>query len=250
VKPQIGWPATVKQSEHGGGPSPATAPRAHEVHLWRVNLDAGPDAVAQLRQLLSPNEKQRADVFLKPADQTRYTVTRAALRKLLGRYGNVPADRIEFTLSVYGKPGCRELLPIDFNVTHSGSLALIAIAHDQSVGVDIERIRTDLEFLEMGKLVFTPSELNDLAQRPADRLAAEFFDLWVRKEAYLKCSGEGFMGSPETIHLGLKPSNGPSDSTDANRRLQSIDPGPEYAAAFAVEKGWSEMKFLDWNIGN
>jgi 4'-phosphopantetheinyl transferase len=167
---------------------------------------------------------------------------------LLGRYGNTPSDKIEFASLLHGKPVCRELQPIDFNVSHSGMLALIAITRGQAVGVDIERVRTDLEFLEIGKQVFTGAELRELAQIAPDRRASAFFDLWVRKEAYLKYTGEGFMGSPEKIHLGWPRRQAEIGLQAAGRMIHSFATAPDYASAFALGTKWSRARFLGWKL--
>src|SRR5207249_3172989 len=89
-----------------------------------------------------------------------------------------------------------------FNVAHSGDWALIAVARGRQVGVDVERIRDDLDMDGIGRLVFTPSECKYLQSLPEQSRLEGFFDLWVRKEAYLKCSGLGFSGSPEKVEVG------------------------------------------------
>jgi medium-chain acyl-[acyl-carrier-protein] hydrolase len=247
--------AITQQLEHGETPNRIMPPTAGEVHLWRVNVEMPDEDVARLRPLLSPDELRHADAYLRDADRARYTVTRSALRILLGRYGNAPAERIELSYSSHGKPRCERLLPLEFNVAHSGSFALIAIARDQAVGVDIERIRDGLDLLGIGKLVFTEPELSALAQRPPDQQTDAFFDLWTRKEAYLKCSGEGFLGSPEKVHVGLPPTSdsvrslgGQRGSLGEIRLVQSFRPAADYAAALAVEKGWEQVNFRNWQI--
>jgi medium-chain acyl-[acyl-carrier-protein] hydrolase len=244
-----------RQLEDGESLNRILPPTAEEVHLWKVDVEIPEVQVAHLRSLLSSDELQRADAFVQLADRARYTVTRAALRMLLGQYGNLSPERIEFSYSAHGKPASPKLLPIEFNVAHSGSLGLIAITRGQSVGIDIERIRPGLDVLGIGKQVFTFSELNALAQRPPDQQLHCFFDLWSRKEAFLKFSGEGFMGSPETVHVGLPapagfapPTSGQLHAASPNRRVQSFRPAVGYAAAIAVEGGWDQILCRDWKF--
>jgi medium-chain acyl-[acyl-carrier-protein] hydrolase len=244
-----------RQLEDGESLNRILPPTAEEAHLWKVDIEIPQQQVAALRTLLSPDELQRADAFVQAPDRARYTVTRAALRILLGRYGNLSPERIEFSYSAHGKPSCPKLQPIEFNIAHSGSFGLMAITRGQSVGVDIERIRALPDVLAIGKQVFTFSELNALAQRPPDQQLNSFFDLWSRKEAYLKCSGEGFMGSPETVHVGLPaasgfvpPASGQLHSASPNRPVQSFRPAVGYAAAIAVGRGWDQIVFRDWKF--
>jgi 4'-phosphopantetheinyl transferase len=216
-----------------------TAPAQEEVQVWRVDLEPPSETVDRLRPLLSPDETRRAGAFFREADRIRHIVTRGALRTLLGRYGNIAPTEIEFTYSLHHKPACPRLWPIQFNVAHSGTLALIAFAHSQSVGVDVEQIRPGLDYIEIGGRVFTPVELHELERRGPERLMDSFYQLWSRKEAYLKCSGEGFLGSPEKTHVGLAPSRVP---------VKSFVPLHGYAAALAVERAWNYVTFRDWRL--
>ena len=242
----------AQQLEQGEGFDRIAVPAAEEVHLWRVDLETPDEAVARLRPLLANDELQRAEAFRFSADRASFTVTRAALRTLLGQYGNVPPGEVQLNYSSRGKPRCPQL-PVEFNVSHSGAMALIAISREQAVGVDVERIRTGLEAQEIGRQMFTPSELGELSRRPPDQQTSSLFDLWVRKEAYLKCSGEGLSGSPDRIHIGLPPLLGSATAggetrhpTGPGRLVQSFSPDPGYAAALAVEKGWERLIFRRW----
>ena len=72
-----------------------------------------------------------------------------------------------------------------------------------------------------------------------DRLAA-FFDLWTRKEAYLKCAGLGFSGSAGQITVG-------PGGQDGRCFVANLTLAPGYAAAAAVEGGWSHLRCADWD---
>lgn len=113
-----------------------------EVHLWRVDLET--------------------------------VDSRRALRQILGLHLGLPAEELQFETGRYGKP--RLATPgagLEFNLSHSGSLALVAAAR-REVGVDVERIR---------------------AKRPVD-----FYRRWADREARVKCLGIGLTGPvpPET----------------------------------------------------
>lgn len=94
-----------------------------------------------------------------------------------------------------GKP--RAQSGVCFNLSHSGDWALLAVA-DREIGCDIENIRL-INTLRLGKTVFTDAEMDALRQAP-DRLGA-FFTFWTKKEALLKCMGEGFHRAAKTVEV-------------------------------------------------
>ena len=70
-------------------------------------------------------------------------------------------------------PGGRE-----FSLSHSGDLAVIALA-EVPVGADVQQVRP-----------VTDAVLRRVLS-PAEREGGDFFALWTRKEAVLKCLGTG-----------------------------------------------------------
>ncbi len=74
------------------------AVRENEVHVWRIALDWRPDDLRALRQVLSPDERERMDRFHFEPDRRRYLVGRGVLRKLLGRILAHRSRRIAFRL--------------------------------------------------------------------------------------------------------------------------------------------------------
>jgi 4'-phosphopantetheinyl transferase len=114
------------------------------------------------------------------------------------------------------------------------------------VGIDIERIRSDLEVGEIADRFFSRREVAMLQTLPTEEQRQAFFRCWTRKEAYLKARGEGLSlpldqfdvslapGEPAAV-LGIRP-----DSSEGSRwSLQELTLAPGYEAALAVEGyGW------------
>lgn len=124
---------------------------------------------------------------------------RAPLLSLLAAYLGIPAPAVMLEHGARGKPRFARpqgVVPcgtsgFEFNWSHSGSYALIAIARDVPLGVDIERAVRKPRVLEIARRFFDPSEADALAAiDPAARHRA-FISLWCAKEAVLKAAGEG-----------------------------------------------------------
>lgn len=232
------------------GPPPATvvAPAA-EVHVWRAFLDAPASHVRYLKTLLSEDEQQRSENYYFDDDRRRFIAARGMLRTIISRYIELTPRHIRFTYGPHGKPALVNVQNrpgLTFNVSHSDELALYAITCNSSVGIDVERIRDDLELVQLARQFFSPREYAILRSLPSTMKPAVFFNCWTRKEAFVKAIGEGLTYPLDTFDVSLTPW-APArlihvrDNQEEARHwsLHAISPAPEYAAALVVEgNGW------------
>ena len=199
---------------------------AGEVHSWCVSLDVSSDAYARLHAALAWDERSRSARFRFERDRRRFVVARAALRDVLGRYLGTPADEIRFAYNAFGKP---ELSPefgsrLRFNLSHSADLALIAVAADADVGVDLECVREE-NYAEIARHFFSSGEVDQLNTVPRHLQARAFFNCWTKREAYVKARGAGLTDGP------VEPCGRWS--------FFRLTPAPAYIGALAVEgTGW------------
>jgi 4'-phosphopantetheinyl transferase len=176
-----------------------------EVHVWRVSLARGKASPVTAEEAL------RAARFGTLTLRRRYLRAHAALRAILATVTNAP---LEFGLHEKGKPYMALAPEIRFNLAHSRGLALVAVARDVEVGVDIERIRPLPEYAAIAQRYFPAGFTEPSSVR-------DFFRHWTRFEALLKAHGSGLYGA------GAEP---PGDWS-----VTEIDVGPNFAAAVAVE---------------
>lgn len=209
-----------------------------EVHLWTVTLSE----VRGAADALSGEERARHDRYHYPTDAQRFAARRAALRSVLGGYvGCAPSD-IAFESGAAGKPALAGAGPV-FNASSSGDIALIAVARDGVLGVDVEAGRAVTDADAIAERFFTPAECAALRRQPlADRLAA-FYRLWTAKEALLKAVGTGLPGGLDRFEVSADPASPPAllhDADDADGRarfhLYPADPGQGYFGALAVDR--------------
>ncbi len=92
----------------------------------------------------------------------------------------------------HGKPHCPDAPA--FNLSHSGALILLAFHGAGAVGVDVERLRSDLDWRSIARRVFPPARVTALEELAAEERAAAFLQAWCRLEARLKARGEGLAG--------------------------------------------------------
>src|SRR5262249_12645966 len=139
-------------------------------------------------------EEQRMRRFRFDEDRRRYLLGRGLLRLLLGHYLELTPDLLRFDYTPFGRPHLAAgLAPqlLEFNVSHSGELILIAVAAGRSLGIDVEQIRADVEVKAIAARFFSPSEQEALGRLAEGQQVEAFFDCWTRKEAYIKAKGDG-----------------------------------------------------------
>lgn len=164
------------------------------VHMWRAGLEIHESLIAHYFQILSPDEVKRAERYYSIKDKKHFIAARGMLRHLLGRYLKLKQNEICFSYGAYGKPfiaGDQNPEKLCFNVSHSHGLSVIAIGHGIETGVDIEKIRSDIDIMEIARTFFPPAETMRLNSLTEAGRAAVFFQYWTRKEAYLKAIGRG-----------------------------------------------------------
>lgn len=170
-----------------------------EVQLWLVPLDEGAFRLAEL----TADEQARAELFRCPQARGAFIQTRAALRCLLGHYLDLPPLAIVLSYGAQGKPRLGVGMgALQFNVSHSHRLALIAISQ-APVGVDLEWLQADLDWRELAPVCCHPTELADLQAVTDSEGRTRLLRLWTAKEAYLKARGEGLSLPPTAIRLNV-----------------------------------------------
>jgi 4'-phosphopantetheinyl transferase len=228
----------------------------HEVHVWKAALDQPQGCYAALRSTLSPDERAKTDRFHFEADRKRHVLGRGITRNLIGRILDRPAESLQFEYSASGKPALARLHEsnLEFNVSHSGDLVLVALSHGRILGVDVERINPRMSTAEIASRFFSPGECRALAELPADLQCPAFFCCWTRKEAYLKARGDGLALPLDQFDVAFVPGAEPRlletrhDPAEASRwALRALDVGPEHKAAIVVEGSNWTLRCLDWS---
>jgi 4'-phosphopantetheinyl transferase len=123
-------------------------------------------------------------------DRRRWGNARSALRSVLSRYLNQPPGELTFTFGPNGKPSIEGM---EFNLSHAGAWALIAVSGDVPVGIDLEAIRADVEIDRILARI-GETDLPDSLER--------LFYVWSRREARVKAVGGSLWELPKpNVHV-------------------------------------------------
>lgn len=226
-----------------------------EAHLWCVDLEvpAGLDASQDDPEtVLSPDEQDRAARFVFARDRRRFVAARTALRSILAAWVGIPAGELAFVYGAHQKPAlapwCRAR-DLSFNLSHSHGVALVALTHGHEIGVDIERVRP---YPDAGALVaheFSSAEQVAFGALPAGARTEGFFRAWVRKEAFLKATGEGLYRALADIEVTFGPdqaarvlSVGGDASAARDWSIAEVLPRPGFVAAVVVASAALELE--------
>ena len=215
------------------------------IHVLQTSLNIEPLHRQTLTRLLSSEEKERANDFHFDADRRRYIAARGTLRLLLGAYLDRSPASLEFTCGASGKPslkGLSDTASLYFNLSHTADLAVYAITRIASVGIDAERVHSNLEVDEIAAAFLAQEEAASLTKLSADRRNARFYQIWARKEAYCKARGQGLTRDLHEINVSTPEETVPrwfpirvGGVSARDVHLRDLNVGADYAAAIAIE---------------
>jgi 4'-phosphopantetheinyl transferase len=196
-----------------GWPAADLTPAA--LHVWRADLERPADLAS-----LSSAERERAGRYRADEHRQRWSRSRALLRGLLGAYLEREPGEVDLVAAQNGKLEVDGAADVEFNLSHSGGIGLIALTLGIPVGVDIELARSVRDPLSTAERALGRSEVERLRSLPRADRDRQFLRSWVRYEAALKCVGDQLGGRPDLTRL----------------HVIDLDPSPAAAAAVALTR--------------
>jgi 4'-phosphopantetheinyl transferase len=228
-----------------------------DLHVWRASLNQDRTTILKLLSLLAPDERQRAEKYFRSIDRDRFIIARGVLRKILSAYLHIAPREVRFIYNEYGKPSLstdQNHCALSFNLSHSKSLALYAVARGRYLGIDIEYIREDFATLEIAGYFFSKAEVAALISLPTDQRTIGFFNCWSRKEAFIKAKGMGVSYPLDRFTVSLAPGEPPAllkvddDEREVARwKMYELKPGAGYAAAMIATEPPVTLKLWHWS---
>lgn len=125
-----------------------------------------------------------------------------ALLLLLESMGVAP-ESVKLERNERGKPIIAES-DMEFNISHSGELAVCALSNTP-VGIDIEKVRYIRNADELANRFFGEEERKAFGRAESEEKEKRFFEIWTKKEAYLKLLGCGISTQLNKIDVWSYP---------------------------------------------
>ena len=222
----------------------------NEVHVWSILMDDAGLCFECYWDLLSLEEGERASRFKFEIDRRRYVFAHGVLRSILASYLNLPPADLQFFLGSNGKPrlalgtaGER----LEFNLSHSHAMSLVAVTRGREIGVDVEHVREDFAFDQVAGRFFTSQEVVALRALPGRLQRHAFYKCWTSKEAFLKGKGTGLSGELDEVEIILTAEEIVKiRSAIRNWSLVELSPCEGYVGALALEGPECQVKCFQW----
>ena len=109
------------------------------------------------------------------------------IKSIATRYLRIRHEDLAINKNKYGKPFLVNFPNIYYNISHSKGIIVCSISQDD-IGIDVERIRTFNKGIP--RKFFSKNEQEYILSREENQ-NSRFFEVWTRKEAYVKWIGKG-----------------------------------------------------------
>ena len=203
-----------------------------------------------LLELLSEEERLRSETFKYTDLKEKYIIRTTQLRMLLAtELGRSPVELL-FKTNKFGKPFLDREPSTFFNMSHSYDKFAIALCRHAEVGVDIERVNLNIEVRDLSSRFFSTIESDNLLACPVELQADIFFNIWTRKEAFIKCIGQGLSFGLDNFavdHSDMEHPNVLFTDWDPNESklwdMRSSSTG-DYKLAVAAKGGLGEVEWV------
>jgi 4'-phosphopantetheinyl transferase len=173
------------------------------IRLWWCSLVGTASSLRSREGFLSPPERARASRFGHPQLRDRYVMGRGALRTILGEELGVHPAAIDIVRGTRGRPQLAGEPRLDFNISHTGDVAIVGILQCARIGVDVECIDRAINVAGIARKFLTHHERDELAACDSDTARRRVLTLWTCKEAMSKATGEALSAPFGSIDINL-----------------------------------------------
>jgi len=217
------------------------------IDVWHTPLNLSQRDIDNYAGLLSTDEMERAKHFKVKRKYREYIISRGLLRKILGIVLDSDPQDFEIRYAEHDKPFITDTWnekSICFNVSHSHQQTVIALSLERTLGIDIEHIRSNVEFKKLVNRFFSKKESSELDSYTDSGIAKAFFACWTRKEAYVKAMGDGISFGLSEFSVSVNPYDTDVsltthwDENEANNwSVKNLATESDYIAALATNGG-------------
>jgi 4'-phosphopantetheinyl transferase len=193
----------------------------HQVHVWQADLNSFHGFPEDISDHLSPYEIERANNLKFKIDQEHFILRHYLLRLILSKYYNCQPREIRFKYNSFKKPfvESKRSNEIKFNMSSSDDFIIIGLCRNKDIGIDIEKVRQTDNFELIALDNFSNPELEYL-NNESDKTTA-FFNIWTRKEAFIKAVGTGIYFPLKSFSVDIDASGNSENLKILNHHAES-----------------------------
>jgi 4'-phosphopantetheinyl transferase len=174
------------------------------IGLWWCELDVSAARLETSESYLSDVERARAARFGRRELRDRYVVGRASLRAILGRTLGIAPAEVPIVRGVRGRPQLAGDASLDFNVSHTGGVAIVGTLRNARIGVDVEQIDRTINVAGISLKFLSDNERRAIAPLDADAARRTVLTLWTCKEAMSKATGDALAAPFPSLDVDLR----------------------------------------------
>ena len=185
-----------------------TPAQIDQVDVWMFHMNTTPPGIKRFYPILSAQEKERSERFVHFMDRKRFIASHGFMRSVLARYLDIAPETICYDRKANDKPILKPDVHdsnLQFNLTHSGHFAMLAVSPKLELGMDVEYMDRKNRWQDLIRRFFTPPEQQAIFALPEDQQQRAFFQVWTRKEAQMKVTGKGLSLAPTQFTVTVPP---------------------------------------------
>lgn len=157
------------------------------VYFVELDVDIGFSTYEPLLQFLSAEKRDKILKFHFDIDKKLSVASDLFIRYLACQYLNVNNSELRFGRNEYGKPFLVDVDDFHYNISHTRNAITVGVSQTP-IGVDVERIRGFQNAIV--KRFFSKKE-KQYVESDNENSSKRFYEIWTKKEAYVKWIGEG-----------------------------------------------------------
>jgi 4'-phosphopantetheinyl transferase len=158
-----------------------------KVYCTKIDIEWSEHKLKQKMNFIPLYMQQKAMKYVRWQDRQLYIAGKLLLLKSLEDFTLTKNLRLQDLLyNPFDKPYFNH--PLQFNISHSRDIVVCAASTDAAIGIDIEKIQPipTIDYTDY----FTRNEINSI--NSSTNNTRDFYKIWTRKEALIKCIGKGF----------------------------------------------------------
>ena len=229
----------------------------NEVHIWNYSLEPDKNLAELYFNNLSEDEKDRVKKIIIKEVKYRSILSKVITKKILSKYLDRKITQINYCYNKFGKPKLSSEinhLDLNFNISHSGNLGVIAISKNKQIGIDIEQIVELNDLNDLIDLIFTENEIRQIGLLDQIDKTKMFYKIWTAKEAFVKAIGYGLSFPVKNIEFEINRIRGISikfvkefpDSLN-DWQIYNFSPEESYTSTIAVKMNPIKTKNFIWS---